>query len=101
MERHLTTSEARQRFLRLVDEAMRGDEIVVTKRGARAAVLIGFDRLETLKSIARLCQDPEALRAMREASEDIARGRRLRTKRIPRVHELLKTARAHGLLRGG
>jgi len=100
MERYLTASEARQRFLQLIDEALAGDQIVVTKRGAPAVVLIGFERLETLKSIARLLQDPEALRAIREAADDLAKGRVLRTRRMPGVRELIRLARAQGLLRG-
>jgi prevent-host-death family protein len=100
MDRHLTASEARQRFLKLIDEVLAGDQIIVTRRGAPAVVLIDFERLETLKSMARLWQDPEALRAMREAADDLARGRTLRTRRPPRVHELLKAARAQGLVGG-
>ena len=82
MERHLTASQARQRFLRLIDEAIAGDQI------------------GTLKAIARLWQDPEALRAMREATADLAKGRLVRTRRVPGVHQLLRAARAQGLLRG-
>ena len=100
MERYLTASEARQRFLKLVEEARGGDQIVVTKRGAPAVVLIDFERLETLKSMARLWQDPEALRAIRESADDLARGRSLRLSRVPAVRELLKAARTRGLLRG-
>jgi prevent-host-death family protein len=100
MERYLTASEARQRFLRLIDEALAGDQIIVTKRGAPAVVLIDFERLETLKSVARLWQDGEALRAMREAGEDVAKGKVLQTRRVPGVRELLKVARSRGLLRG-
>jgi len=100
MKRYLTASEARQRFLQLIDEAQGGDQIVVTKRGTPAVVLIDFERLETLKSMARLWQDPEALRAIRESADDLAKGRSLRLPRIPAVRELLKAARARGLLRG-
>ena len=62
--------------------------------------MIDFQRLETLRAIARLWQDPEALHAMREAAEDVGKRRVLRTKRVPAVRELLKQARAQGLLRG-
>ena len=100
MERYVTVSDARQRFLQLVEETLEGDQIVVTKRGTPAVVLIDFERLETLKRIARLWQDPEAMRAMREASEDVKAGRVLKLKQMPSVSELLKTAREKGLLRG-
>jgi prevent-host-death family protein len=100
MDRYLSASEVRQRFLRLLDEAQAGDQIVVTRHGTPAVVLIDFERLETLKSLARLWQDPEALRAMREAADDLAAGRVLRTKERPRIGALLQTARKQGLLRG-
>ena len=100
MDRYLTVSEARQHFLRLVDETLEGDQIIITKRGTPAVVLIEFEHLETLKRIARLWQDPEALRAMREALEDVKAGRVLKTKRLLKIDQLLSAARKHGLLRG-
>jgi len=100
MDRYLTASEARQRFLALIDEALAGDQIIVTRHGAPAVVMIDFERLQTLRAMARLWQDPEALRAMRESADDVAKGRVLRAKRVPAVREILKLARAQGLLRG-
>ena len=100
MERFITASEARQRFLELIKDALDGDQIVVTRRGTPAAVLIDFDRLETLKSLARLWQDPETLRAMREARDDVAAGRVLRIRRVPKIRDLISMARKRGLLRG-
>lgn len=100
MDRYVTVSEARQHFLQLVDETLEGDQIIVTKRGTPAVVLIDFERLETLKRIARLWQDPEAMRAMKEAADDIKAGRVLKLKRMPAISTLLKAAREQGLLRG-
>ncbi len=100
MERYLTVSEARQQFLKLVDEAQEGDQIIVTKRGVPAVVIMEFERLETLKSIARLWQDPEALRAMGEAAEDVKKGRVLKASQMPGVQGLLEAARKKGLLGG-
>ncbi|MBI2962358.1 MAG: type II toxin-antitoxin system Phd/YefM family antitoxin [Deltaproteobacteria bacterium] len=100
MVRYLTASEARQRFLRLVDEACDGDQIVVTRHGSPAVVLIDYERLETLRSLARLWQDPEALRAMREAEADVEAGRVLRTRKVPGLRRLISQARRRGLLRG-
>ncbi len=94
MERYMTVSEARQRFLKLVDEIMKGDQIVVTKRGKPAIALIDFERLQTLKAFAGLWQDADAMAAMKEAFEDVAAGRVVRMKRMPTVRELLKIARA-------
>ena len=100
MERYVPASEARAKFLQLIDEALEGDQIVVTRHGKPAAVLIDFERLETLKAVARLFQDPEALRAMRDADADLKAGRFLTFKKPPSVAKLLAEARARGLLRG-
>lgn len=100
MDRYVSVSEARQRFLQLVDETLEGDQIIVTKRGTPAVVLIDFERLETLKRIARLWQDPEAMRAMKEATDDVKAGRVLKLKHLLGVQGLLKAAREKGLLRG-
>jgi prevent-host-death family protein len=100
VDKYLSASEARQRFLQLIDEAIGGDQIIVTRRGTPAVVLIDFERLETIKQIARLWQDPEAIRAMREADEEVRAGRMMRLRRIPGVRELISKARGRGLLRG-
>jgi prevent-host-death family protein len=100
MDTYVNATEARQRFLQLLDVVQQGDQVIVTRHGTPAAVLIDFERLETLKSLARLWQDPEALRAMREANEQVKAGRVLRMKGAPRIEEILRTARTKGFLRG-
>lgn len=100
METYISATEARQRFLQLLDEVQQGDQVIVTKHGAPTAVLIDFERLETLRSLARLWQDPEALRAMKEANQQVEAGQTLRMNGIPTVEKILATARAQGLLRG-
>lgn len=100
MDSYVTATEARQRFLQLLDEVQSGDQVIVTKRGAPAAVLIDFEKLETLKSLARLWQDPESLRAMKESLEDAKKGRMLKIKDTPTVDAILKAARTKGFLRG-
>lgn len=99
MDRYITTSEARQRFLRLVEEVEDGDQVIVTKQGKPKAVIVNFEQLQTLKAVARLWQDPEALRAMRTAVEDLKEGRMLRMSGTPSVDKILKAARKKGLLR--
>jgi prevent-host-death family protein len=96
----VTVSEARQRFLKLVDEPLEGDQIIVTKRGIPAVALSDFERSETLKRIAQLWQNSEAIKAMEEATDDVTAGRMLKMSHMPSVQELLKAARTHGLLRG-
>lgn len=100
MDTYITATEARQRLLQLLDAVQRGEQVIVTRHGIPAAVLIDFERFETLKSLARLWQDPEALRAMKEANEQVKAGRVLKMKGKPKVAEILKAARAQGFLRG-
>jgi prevent-host-death family protein len=102
MERYLTVSEARQQFLKLVDEPMEGDQILVTKRGKPAVAIVDFERLQTLKMLAGLWQDPEAMVAMRDGFEDARAGRAVRMKRMPKLPELFRIARERlGSLNGG
>ena len=100
MDRYLTTSEARQKFLSLVEEVEDGDQVIVTKKGKPKAVIVNFEQLQTLKAVARLWQDPEALRAMRKSLEDVKSGRVLRMSGAPTVRGILSAARKRGLLRG-
>ena len=100
MDSYVTATEARQRFLQLLDEVQSGDQVIVTKRGAPTAVLIDFEKLETLKSLARLWQDPESLRAMKESLEDAEKVRVLRMKGTLTVDTILKAARTKGFLHG-
>ena len=100
MDRYLTTSEARQKFLSLVEEVEDGDQVIVTKQGKPKAVIVNFEQLETLKAVARLWQDPEALRAMRLALDDVKAGRTLKFSGTPKVEKILAAARKRGLLRG-
>jgi len=100
MERYLTTSEARQKFLTLIDEVGEGDQIIVTKRGVPKAVIVNIEHLERLKALARLWQDPEALQAMRESMDNLKKGKTLQLSGIPKVGRILASARKKGLLRG-
>jgi len=100
MDRFLTTSEARQKFLNIVDDVEEGDQVIITKHGVPKAAIINFEELQTLKAVARLWQDPEALRSMRLALEDSKAGRRLKYSGTPNVEKILAAARKKGVLRG-
>jgi len=99
MDRYMTTSEARQKFLNLIEEVEDGDQVIVTKQGKPKAVLVNFEQLQTLKAVAQLWQDPEALRAMRKSLDDVKAGRILRLSGEPSVQRILSAARKKGLLR--
>jgi prevent-host-death family protein len=75
MDRYITASQARHEFLALVDAAQRGERVIVTKRGVPAAAVVGFEELETLRALAGLWKDPDALTAMRRSLEDARQGR--------------------------
>ena len=100
MERCLTTSEARRRFLTLVDEVGEGDQIVITKRGGPKAAIVNFDCLETLKAVTRLWQNPEALRAMQESMKDLKKGKTLKLAGVPKVRKILAFSRKKEFLQG-
>ena len=100
MDRYLTTSEARQKFLNLVEEVEDGDQVIITKRGVPKAALVNFEELQTLKAVARLWQDPEALRAMQQSLEDSKSGKIVKLSGSPTVERILAAARKQGLLRG-
>ena len=100
MDRYLTTSEARQKFLSLVDEVEDGDQVIITKRGVPKAVIVNFEQLQTLRAVARLWQDPEALQAMQLSLDDLKKGKTLKLSGTPTVDKILAAARKKGLLRG-
>lgn len=100
MERYLTVSETRQRFLKLVDETMEGDQVIVTKHGKPAVVMIDFERLKTLQMIVELYQDPDKMAAMREAIDQANAGLGVRFKGTPKMREIVKDPRFRKLLRG-
>lgn len=100
MDRYFTTSEARQKFLNLIDEVEDGDQVIITKHGVPKAVIVNFEQMQTLKAVARLWQDPEALRAMRASLDEAKHGKVLKLSGAPTVERILTAARKKGLLRG-
>ena len=100
MERYLTTSEARQKLLSLVEEVEDGDQIVITKRGVLKAELVNFKQLQIIKAKARLCQDPEAFRAMQIFILDLKKGNVLRFSGKLKVAQIFSKVHKTNLLRG-
>ncbi len=89
MERIVSAAEARHSFPALLDKVGRGEQIVITRRGQRQAVLLSYEHLQTLREVARLAQDPEAVAAMRRSDEDVRRGRVYSLKGRPSVRRIL------------
>ena len=99
MERFLTATEARQRFLKLLDEVREGERVVITHRGKPAAVVIGFERHQLLSELARLWQDPKTLSHIQAAHEEVRTGRVFRLKGPPTIKRLVQLARSKGILK--
>jgi prevent-host-death family protein len=99
MDRFLTATEARQQFLKLLDDVKEGERVIITRRGKPTAAVIDFERLQLLTELARLWQDPQSLNHIRAAHEDLRAGRVYRLKGVPTVRRLVKLARKKGLLR--
>jgi len=103
MDRFLTATEARQQFLKLLDEVKEGERVIITRGGKPAAVVIDFERHQLLAELARLWQDPQSLAHIRGSHEEARAGRVLRLKGTPTVKKLVELARSKGMLkaRGG
>ena len=99
MERFLTASEARQKLLRLLDDVKEGEQVVITRRGKPAAVVIDFERHRLLSELARLWQEPQSLSHIRAAHEEVRTGRVVRFKGVPTVKRLVQLARSKGVLK--
>jgi len=99
MERFLTASEARQKFLRLLDDVKEGERVIITRRGKPEAVVIDFERHQLLSELARLWQDPQSLSHIRAAHEEVRAGRTVRLKGTPTVKRLVQLARNKGVLK--
>ena len=89
MERIVTAAELRDSLSGLLDKVRRGEQIVITHRGQRRAVLLSYDRLQTLQEIARLARDPQALAAMQRSDDDVRRGRVYTLPGHPSVRRIL------------
>ena len=99
MDRFLTATEARQQFLKLLDEVQEGERVIITRRGKPTAAVIDFERLQLLTELARLWQNPRSLSQIRTAHEEVKAGRVYSMKGIPTVQRLTTLARRKGILK--
>ena len=60
------------------------------------AVIVNFEQLQTLRAVARLWQDPEALQAMQLSLDDLKKGKTLKLSGTPTVDKILAAARKNG-----
>ena len=103
MDKFLTATQARQQFLKFLEEVREGDRVIITHRGKPTAVIIGFERLQLLTELGRLWQDPRSLAHIRAAHDEVKASRMYRLKGAPTVKRLVSLARSKGLFkqRGG
>ena len=68
-------TEARNRLSEIVDEVIStGSDLVITKHGRSAAVLIGYDEYESLLETLNILSDPATMAALAETERDLAAG---------------------------
>ena len=67
--------EAHQRLARLIRAAEEGQQVVITRDGTPAAVLLGAREYKSLMATLEEMADPGALRALRDAEADAKAGR--------------------------
>ena len=99
MDKFLTATEARQQFLKLLEEVREGDRVIITHRGKPTAAIIDFERLQLLTELGHLWQDPQSLAHIRAAHDEVKAGRMYRLKGAPTVKRLVSLARSKGLLK--
>lgn len=76
MTKTLSISEVRQNLASLVDRAQkRFDEYVITVNGKPAAVLMSAVEYESWKETEEILADKVAMKEIKEAEEDIKKGR--------------------------
>lgn len=90
MSETLPLAEIKAHLSEIVDRVEREhDRVVLTRNGRPAAVILSPDDLDTLEDTLELLSDPQALKEIDSARDDIARGRvvladELRTKYLKR-----------------
>lgn len=80
MTRTLTASEAKTRFFELLKGVRdREDEIVVTKDGEPAAILLSYQEFEQLIETLEVLSDPKAMQRIRSGRIHLKKGGKLLT----------------------
>lgn len=75
MAKVVGVKEAHQRLAKLIRDAERGDQVVITRDGNPAAVLLGAQDYTALMATLEEMADPGALRALQDAQADTKAGR--------------------------
>lgn len=75
MAKVVGVKQAHRQLARLIHDAERGGQVVITRDGNPAAVLLGADDYNSLMATLEEMADPGALRALRDAQADVKAGR--------------------------
>ena len=75
MAKTVGVKEAHQNLARLIRAAEQGDQIVITRDGTPAAILLGAREYASMVDTLEEMADPGALRALRQAQADERAGR--------------------------
>ena len=75
MAKIVGVKQAHQHLAQLIRAAEKGDQVVITRDGTAAAVLLGAREYNSLRATLEEMADPGALRALREAKADARAGR--------------------------
>lgn len=68
-------TEARNRLSEIVEEVtVTGSELVITRHGRPAAVVMGYEDYESLIETLNILSDAETMKALAEAEDDLAAG---------------------------
>ena len=78
MEKTVSAARASSDFLGILEQVGRGDQIVITRRGRRRAVLLDYEQLKTIQAVARLARDPDVQASIARSDEDVRVGRTYR-----------------------
>ena len=76
MTRTLPLSEVKINLSKLVaDVARRGDEIIITRNGKPAAVLMSAEEYDSWKETQEIKKDPELMREIRKGLRELEKGK--------------------------
>ncbi len=68
-------SYAQLHLSQLIDAAAQGEDIVITRRNAEAAVMISLDEYNSMMETLHLLRSPENARRLRRAIDQLAAGK--------------------------
>jgi len=75
MAKTVGVKEAHQNLAKLIRAAEQGDQVVITRDGTPAAILLGAREYSSIVATLEEMADPGALRALRQAQADSKAGR--------------------------